>query len=305
MHIHKIHRQKHFDFLNENRKDPITGDLIVAGNEVVFCDECKSAFLKETWEYLGGKHCDSSETLIDFPIQKTLELRVLQDINSLLFPIKGSENESFECFGYKLDDYFWKKIKVNLRIDAQIQKNIDLNLSLSIPVLEKNSLYILMGFVVFICLILGLVIDFSTTGYIFLIAIALGAIFLPLPFTEYDTRGMEGYELFSFLDKKRALLHFKEDAVLVYFNESKSAYSIEYTDITQIVFSNQNITICTTNAHQNTFRLVEISSEQIGKIIHCVYKLSSSTLMIFKNQHPIIKKLVKSLETEYKSIWIE
>ncbi|WP_338812837.1 hypothetical protein V9L05_15900 [Bernardetia sp. Wsw4-3y2] len=305
MHIHKIHRQKHFDFLNENRQDPITGDLIVAGNEVVFCDECKSAFLKETWEYLGGKHCDSSKTLIDFPIQKTLELRVLQDVNSLLFPIKGSENESFESFGYKLDDYFWKKIKVNLRIDAQIQKNIDSNLSLSIPVLEKNSLYILMGFVVFICLILGLVIDFSTTGYIFLIAIALGAIFLPLTFTEYDTRGMEGYELFSFLDKKRALLHFKEDAVLVYFNESKSAYSIEYTDITQIVFSNQNITICTTNAHQNTFRLVEISSEQIEKIIHCVYKLSSSTLMIFKNQHPIIKKLVKSLETEYKSIWIK
>ncbi len=305
MHIHKIHRQKHFSFLNQNRQDPITGDLIVEGNEVVFCSEYKSVFLKDSWEYLGGKHCNSSETLIEFPIQKVLELRVLQDSNSLLFPIKGSENENFESFGNKLDDYFWKKIKVNLRVDTQIQKNIDSNLSLSIPALEKNSLYVLMGFVVFICIILGLVIDFSTTGYIFLMAIALGAIFLPLTFTEYDTRGMEGYELFSFLDKKKALLHFKEDAVLVYFDESKSAYSIEYTDITQIVFSYQNITICTTDAHQNTFRLVEISSEQIEKIIHCVYKFSSATLMIFKNQPAIIERHVKSLETEYKNIWIE
>lgn len=305
MNIHKIHRQKHFSFLNQNRQDPITGDLIVEGNEVVFCSECKSVFLKDSWEYLGGKHCNSSETLIEFPIQKVLELRVLQDSNSLLFPIKGSENETFESFGSKLDNYFWKKIKVNLRIDTQIQKNIDSNLSLSIPALEKNSLYVLMGFVVFICIILGLVIDFSTTEYTFLIAIALGSIFLPLTFTEYDTRGMEGYELFSFLDKKKALLHFKEDSVLVYFDESKSAYSIEYTDITQIVFSYQNITICTKDAHQNTFRLTEFSSEQIENIIHLVYKLSSSTLLIFKNQPSIIQRNVKKLETEYENIWIE
>jgi hypothetical protein len=44
MHIHKIHKQKHVDFLNQNRKDPITGDLIVAGDEIVFCGECKSVF---------------------------------------------------------------------------------------------------------------------------------------------------------------------------------------------------------------------------------------------------------------------
>ncbi|WP_338792232.1 hypothetical protein [Bernardetia sp. MNP-M8] len=302
MHIHKIHRQKHFDFLNENRKDPITGDLIVAGNEVVFCEECKSAFLKETWEYLGGKHCDSSETLINFPIQKTLELRVLQDANSLLFPIKGSENESFESFGYKLDDYFWKKIKVNLRIDTQIQRTVEKNSDFSAII--KYIIYTAIGVIVCICIIVGMIIDFSDQGYIVLMAIAAGFISLPFILDEYGTISI--YEpRISFLYPKEALLHFKDDAVLVYFDKSKSAYSIEYTDITQIVFSNQNITICTTNAHQNTFRLVEISSEQIEKIIHCVYKLSSSTLMIFKNQHPIIKKLVKSLETEYKSIWIE
>lgn len=305
MHIHKIDKQKHFDFLNQNRQDPITGDLIVAGNEIVFCSECKSAFLKDTWEYLGGKHCNSSETLIDFPIQKVLELRILQDYNSLLFPIKGSENENFESFGYKLDNYFWKKIKINIRIDSQIQQTVDSSFSLSVSALEKNSLYVLIGLFVFICCIAAVAIDFSITGYIFLIAIALGAIFSPLIFIEYDIKGVENYNFLSFLDKKKALLHFKEDAVLVYFDESKGAYSIEYTDITQIIFSYQNITICTTDAHQNTFRLKEFSSEQIEKIIHCVYKLSSATLMIFKNQPDIIKRHVKSLETEYKSIWVE
>ena len=52
MNIHKIQKEKHFQFLQENRQDPITGDLISDGDEIVFCAECKSAFLKDTWEYL-------------------------------------------------------------------------------------------------------------------------------------------------------------------------------------------------------------------------------------------------------------
>lgn len=305
MHIHKIHKQKHFNFLNQNRKDPITGDLIVEGDEIVFCKECKSAFLKDTWEYLGKTHCNSSETLIEFPVQRVLELRILKDVNSLLFPIRGSENEGFESFGNKLDDYFWKKIKIHLRIDAQNQRNIGKNASISVS--DKYSIYFTLGFIVmFICLVTGIAIDFSITGCVFLIAIALGAVFLPLTFIEdYDTKDSPDYELFSIMNKRNALLHFKEDAILVYFDASKSAYSIDYTDITQIVLSAQTITICTKNAHQNTFRLGEISVEQIQSMVQLIYKLSSSTLLIFKKQPVIIKRLLKSLEAEYKSIWIE
>ncbi|WP_375561885.1 hypothetical protein ACE193_04880 [Bernardetia sp. OM2101] len=147
MHIHKIHKQKHYNFLNQNRKDPITGDLIVEGDEIVFCKECKSAFLKDTWEYLGKTHCNSSETLIDFPVQRVLELRILKDANSLLFPIRGSENEDFESFGNKLDDYFWKKIKIHLRIDTKTQQNLQKHSSLSMPVINKQSIQVLMGLI--------------------------------------------------------------------------------------------------------------------------------------------------------------
>ncbi|WP_338766077.1 hypothetical protein WAF17_02975 [Bernardetia sp. ABR2-2B] len=70
MHVHKINpnSQEHQSFLAQNRKDPITGDSILEGDEVVFCAGCKSVFLRDTWEYLGKRHCEQSRTLIDFPL---------------------------------------------------------------------------------------------------------------------------------------------------------------------------------------------------------------------------------------------
>ncbi len=302
MHIHKIQKQKHADFLNQNRKDPITGDLIVEGDEIVFCQECKSVFLKDTWEYLEGKHCNSSETLINFPIQKVLELRVLQDANSLLFPIKGTENEDFDNFGDKLDDHFWKKVKVNIRIDSQTQKTIASNNTISVS--KNYTIYAIMGITVFVCIITGIIVDFSSKGYIFLVALTVAALFLPLYFTENSGAGSFNQN-FSFFNIRSALLHFKENGIFIYFDESKSAYSVEYTDITQLIFSAQTIAICTQNGHQNTFRLTGFSVEQVENIIHLVYKLSSSTLVIFKNQSATIRKQVKIMETTYKNIWME
>ncbi|WP_338791923.1 hypothetical protein [Bernardetia sp. MNP-M8] len=75
MHIHKIESNKHKEFLSEERKDPITGDLIRENDEVVFCVSCKSVFLVDTWLYLEGKHCEQFETLEKFPSSSTLILR--------------------------------------------------------------------------------------------------------------------------------------------------------------------------------------------------------------------------------------
>ncbi|WP_338767231.1 hypothetical protein WAF17_05415 [Bernardetia sp. ABR2-2B] len=82
MHIHRIDStsQKHHNFLAQNRKDPITGDSISEGDEVVFCADCKSVFLSDTWEYLGNRHCEQSETLIDFPIEKAIFLKLEDEI---------------------------------------------------------------------------------------------------------------------------------------------------------------------------------------------------------------------------------
>lgn len=74
MHTHIIQNPRHQLFLDENRSDPITGDDIKEGDEIVFCAVCKSAFLKDTWLYLGKTHCNQTETLGKFPSSEKLEI---------------------------------------------------------------------------------------------------------------------------------------------------------------------------------------------------------------------------------------
>ncbi|WP_338792473.1 hypothetical protein [Bernardetia sp. MNP-M8] len=74
MHTHIIQNPRHKAFLDENRSDPITGDDIKEGDEIVFCAVCKSAFLKDTWLYLAKTHCNQSETLGKFPLSEKLEI---------------------------------------------------------------------------------------------------------------------------------------------------------------------------------------------------------------------------------------
>jgi len=84
-HFFTLDAQRHADFLNEQRHDPVTGDRLHIGDEVAFCAHCKSAFLKSSWEYLGGKHCGQTNTLAKFPaITKKLMLR--QRLGERLYP---------------------------------------------------------------------------------------------------------------------------------------------------------------------------------------------------------------------------
>ena len=64
IHAITIDRNKHESFLADQRTDPISKDLIRAGDEVVICKKCKTVFLKEIWEItLNGTHCSQTETL--------------------------------------------------------------------------------------------------------------------------------------------------------------------------------------------------------------------------------------------------
>ncbi|WP_338764998.1 hypothetical protein WAF17_00750 [Bernardetia sp. ABR2-2B] len=74
--IHTLTLSNHFDFLNQDRKDPITGDVIKENDEIVICASCKSAFLKDSWEYLGNTHCEQNKTLEIVPKQHKLELKI-------------------------------------------------------------------------------------------------------------------------------------------------------------------------------------------------------------------------------------
>ena len=66
-HIHEVNERKHQVFLNEGRRDPFTKQKIKAGDRIVFCAKCKSAFLHSSWKAMKGKHCRQTETLIEFP----------------------------------------------------------------------------------------------------------------------------------------------------------------------------------------------------------------------------------------------
>ncbi|MEM6298897.1 MAG: WD40 repeat domain-containing protein, partial [Bacteroidota bacterium] len=73
LNTHHLEADSHI--LKEQRFDPITGEVLKAGDKVVFCAACHSAFLDDSWEYIGGEHCNQSATLLYPPIpQEVLAL---------------------------------------------------------------------------------------------------------------------------------------------------------------------------------------------------------------------------------------
>lgn len=55
--------KKDHAFLLEDRRDPVTGDPFREGDEIIICAGCRSAFKRESWEYMGGEHCGQKQTL--------------------------------------------------------------------------------------------------------------------------------------------------------------------------------------------------------------------------------------------------
>lgn len=88
MHVHQINAAQHAAFLAEERRDPITGEEISVGDEVVFCAGCRSAFLRDSWEYLGKQHCRQSRTLPAAPEAKHLKIR--RGIGDLLYKSRNA-----------------------------------------------------------------------------------------------------------------------------------------------------------------------------------------------------------------------
>lgn len=73
-HFHTITEQLDKEFKLTNRKDPITHERFEHGDTVVFCAGCGSAFLPESWAFMGHKHCGQVETLAHLPAIKELRL---------------------------------------------------------------------------------------------------------------------------------------------------------------------------------------------------------------------------------------
>ncbi|WP_291726115.1 hypothetical protein [Bernardetia sp.] len=69
----------HKNFLKEKRKDPITGDVIMEGDEIVLCGACKSAFLLDSWNYMDNKHCSQPFTLQEIPSKQHVQREVEEE----------------------------------------------------------------------------------------------------------------------------------------------------------------------------------------------------------------------------------
>ncbi len=89
--------EKETFFIQENRQDPVTGDEFNIGDEIVFCASCKSAFLKESWEYMNSKHCGQTATLNKFPVQSKLTLS-----KPIVYNFKKAETNN-RIFAYLID----------------------------------------------------------------------------------------------------------------------------------------------------------------------------------------------------------
>jgi hypothetical protein len=74
MTIHTLEKEKHNDFLKQERIDPITGDILQEGDQVVICASCKSAFLVDSWGYMDYKHCNQTHTLREIPKQEAVKI---------------------------------------------------------------------------------------------------------------------------------------------------------------------------------------------------------------------------------------
>ncbi|AFM06345.1 hypothetical protein Fleli_4049 [Bernardetia litoralis DSM 6794] len=74
MTIHTLEREKHQDFLKQERIDPITGDLLKENDKIVICASCKSAFLVDSWEYMNEEHCEQTHTLREIPKSEIVKM---------------------------------------------------------------------------------------------------------------------------------------------------------------------------------------------------------------------------------------
>jgi hypothetical protein len=109
-------------FLEQERYDPITGDKIIQGDTIVICAECKSAFLLESWQYLGSEHCGQTRTLDKIPQVGSLSINrdqtkmgePLYFYKSNYFPYqKQPYQESDEALLREAQDFFHKRIPVS------------------------------------------------------------------------------------------------------------------------------------------------------------------------------------------------
>jgi len=69
-HVTTLDASRHRAFLKQQRKDPVTKELLKPGDRIVLCagPGCGVAFLEESWRAIGERHGEHTGTLRDIEV---------------------------------------------------------------------------------------------------------------------------------------------------------------------------------------------------------------------------------------------
>jgi len=76
LHVHQLDIKRHAKFLAEDRQDPITKEPLKAGDEIVICANCNTAYLRDSWNFINSGKCVCGGTnTLNYVPGSVLELR--------------------------------------------------------------------------------------------------------------------------------------------------------------------------------------------------------------------------------------
>lgn len=266
MHIHKIDNKIHSDFLKENRQDPITGDLIQEGDEVVFCASCKSAFLKDTWLYLDKKHCNQSKTLKNPIFQKNLVLVKTQK-ETIFIPLE--DIKSFKEFSKKTKNTSWTSKYAHIKNNVQVNNERE---GTNLILLMSTALYI--GVMFSFTLPFGLFGLVSAPAFVLLVRYYINAVYSS--------------------NKDKAMLGVGQNEISIYFSEKKQQSFINYKQVEKITitYKSEEKSILKLKDKNGIKIKVELQTAFINKFLRSISernKVVNVELVAFPEEYQNIK----------------
>ncbi|WP_291724536.1 hypothetical protein [Bernardetia sp.] len=253
MHIHKIDSQIHSEFLKEERQDPITGDLIEEGDEVVFCASCKSAFLKDTWEYLGKKHCHQRRTLKHPTFGKSLVL-VKAKQQTVFFPLEGAK--SFKKFRKLTKNSSWKSQyeKIENNVIVHNEK-------------EGTGLILLLAIFVYVFIMTTFGVSAGFFGIISSpVLLVLARYYINLVYSS---------------NTDKAMLGIGESELIIYFSERRQKATIHYNQVEKIIITYQSEDKSKVDIKdwKDGIAQAEIKTMHVKQLISSISKCNKKTLV--------------------------
>jgi YHS domain-containing protein len=248
--------------LNEKRQDPITGDLIAENDEIVFCQECKSAFLKSSWEYLSEKHCNQNKTLANFPVKKILNLK--------------SKRQYFKAYLHSISD--WKQFDTQIKTLPWVLSSLDTK---EYEEEQKNISYTLVIFLIFTLLIFLISVIMNSYYFFFAILGSIPFILLIRHFTNLLLNKKSGKNRAS----KKPTISIERDQIVIFmpYKEQKvtlAKYKVE--EIELIPKENDNYKLRVSYKGGTIFFSMNLNQNSLSNLIETLYNWSNTVKIDFK-----------------------